>query len=175
VSHLLESFIVRQEQRGVGMSRGHNFVQVPNGFSTVWPARSTEKKAAAGLQSNSLGIVHRANTSPTFGESEIGSADAGDQELSRDASSPAVHESSNMADDFDNSWRGRFTPKEIRILEMLVEGSSCEAIAAALDTSEKTVRNYLRALACTTGSSDLSELAEFTVAHRVLERPSIEY
>jgi len=43
-----------------------------------------------------------------------------------------------------------------------------EQIAKRLCTMENTIKNYLRALLTTTGSSDLSELASFTVTHRVL-------
>jgi DNA-binding NarL/FixJ family response regulator len=72
-------------------------------------------------------------------------------------------------------WRGRFTPKETKILALLAQGSSCEEIARKLSAPERTVRDYLRGLLCTTGLSELSELAEFTLAHRLLDPPAKEY
>jgi DNA-binding NarL/FixJ family response regulator len=69
----------------------------------------------------------------------------------------------------DESFRARLTPKEIKILALVVEGCTTEQIAKRLCTLENTIKNYLRALLTTTGSSDLSELASFTVTHRVLD------
>jgi DNA-binding NarL/FixJ family response regulator len=69
----------------------------------------------------------------------------------------------------DEGLRARLTPKEIKILALVVEGCSTEQIAKRLSTLENTIKNYLRALLTTTGSSDLSELASFTVTHRVLD------
>lgn len=72
-------------------------------------------------------------------------------------------------------WRGRFTPKERKILALVAQGCTSEEIASELRAPEKTVRNYLRALLCTTGLSELSELGEFTLTHRLLDPPAKEY
>lgn len=83
---------------------------------------------------------------------------------------PALPESIDTTAEIDDSLRTRLTPKEIKILALVVEGCSSEQIAKRLSTLEHTIKNYLRALLSTTGSSDLSELARFTVTHRVLDR-----
>jgi DNA-binding NarL/FixJ family response regulator len=85
---------------------------------------------------------------------------------------PPADSSSTMAEtirECDENFRARLTPKEIKILALVVEGCSTEQIAKRLCTLENTIKNYLRALLTTTGSSDLSELASFTVTHRVLD------
>jgi DNA-binding NarL/FixJ family response regulator len=85
---------------------------------------------------------------------------------------PPAECSTTMAEtirECDESLRARLTPKEIKILALVVEGCSTEQIAKRLCTLENTIKNYLRALLTTTGSSDLSELASFTVTHRVLD------
>lgn len=100
---------------------------------------------------------------------EVAGTEAIGEESSGDTARVCVAISSETPCCSEECWSDRFTPKEIKILGLLVQGSTCEEIATQLDASEKTVRNYLRALASTTGAADLSELAEFTVAHRVLE------
>ena len=89
--------------------------------------------------------------------------------------SPHAFESPVELVELDDDWRTRFTPKETKILALVAQGSTCEEIAARLRAPEKTVRNYLRALLSTTGLSELSELAEFTLAHRLLDPPAKEY
>jgi DNA-binding NarL/FixJ family response regulator len=72
-------------------------------------------------------------------------------------------------DDMVGTWvLHRLTPKEIRIVALIVQGCKNREIASRLRTSEQVIRNYLSSIFDKTGVSDRLELALFTVHHRVL-------
>ncbi len=152
------------QESSVRQSDERDFVQVPHLVSTTARAPAISGR----LQSTAVHIDNH-EAPPELCGFKNEKTEAAGQEPSRDALVPRLPQSSETPDGSEEPWRDRFTPKERRILALLVQGSTCKEIAAQLDASEKTVRNYLRALICTTGSSDLSELTEFTLAHRVLE------
>ena len=62
----------------------------------------------------------------------------------------------------------RLTPKEVQIMGLVAEGCKNREIALRLETKEKVVKNYLRAIFDKTGVSDRLELALFTIHHRAL-------
>jgi DNA-binding NarL/FixJ family response regulator len=64
--------------------------------------------------------------------------------------------------------RNRLTPKELRILSLLVQGCRNREIATRLNTTEQVIKNYLRAVFDKAGVSDRYELALFTIHHRAL-------
>ncbi len=64
--------------------------------------------------------------------------------------------------------RDRLTPKEMRIVALIVQGSKNREIALRLKTTEQVIKNYLRSIYDKTGVSDRLELALFTIHHRVL-------
>ena len=64
--------------------------------------------------------------------------------------------------------RDRLTPKEMRIVALIVQGCKNREIAFRLKTTEQVVKNYLRSIYDKTGVSDRLELALFTLHHRVL-------
>ena len=64
--------------------------------------------------------------------------------------------------------RDRLTPKEMRIVALIVQGCKNREIARRLKTTEQVVKNYLRSIYDKTGVSDRLELALFTIHHRVL-------
>ncbi|MGC9293251.1 MAG: response regulator transcription factor [Acidobacteriaceae bacterium] len=68
--------------------------------------------------------------------------------------------------------RQRLTPKEIKIVALIVEGYKNKEIAAQLGTTEQVIKNYLRSVYDKTGVSDRLELALFTLHHRVLSQTS---
>jgi len=70
--------------------------------------------------------------------------------------------------------RDRLTPKEMRIVALIVQGCKNRQIASRLKTSEQVIKNYLRAIFDKTGVSDRLELALFTVHHRVLAQAAEE-
>ena len=68
----------------------------------------------------------------------------------------------------------RFTPKEIRIVALIVQGCKNREIALRLKTTEQVIKNYLRSIYDKTGVSDRLELALFTIHHRVLAQMAAE-
>jgi DNA-binding NarL/FixJ family response regulator len=64
--------------------------------------------------------------------------------------------------------RDRLTPKELRIVALIVQGFKNKEIATQLGTTEQVVKNYLRNVYDKIGVSDRLELALFTIHHRIL-------
>jgi DNA-binding NarL/FixJ family response regulator len=70
--------------------------------------------------------------------------------------------------------RDRLTPKEMRIVALIVQGCKNREIALRLRTTEQVIKNYLRSIYDKTGVSDRLELALFTIHHRVLAAAAAE-
>lgn len=70
--------------------------------------------------------------------------------------------------------RDRLTPKEMRIVALIVQGCKNREIALRLKTTEQVIKNYLRSIYDKTGVSDRLELALFTIHHRVLNAAAAE-
>ena len=70
--------------------------------------------------------------------------------------------------------RDRLTPKEMRIVALIVQGCKNREIAMRLKTTEQVIKNYLRSIYDKTGVSDRLELALFTIHHRVLAQAAAE-
>ena len=70
--------------------------------------------------------------------------------------------------------RDRLTPKEMRIVALIVQGCKNREIASRLKTTEQVIKNYLRSIYDKTGVSDRLELALFTIHHRVLAQAAAE-
>jgi DNA-binding NarL/FixJ family response regulator len=64
--------------------------------------------------------------------------------------------------------RDRLTPKEMKIVALIVQGCKNKEIALRLMTTEQVIKNYLRSIYDKTGVSDRLELALFTIHHRML-------
>lgn len=64
--------------------------------------------------------------------------------------------------------RDRLTPKEMKIVALIIQGCKNKEIALRLVTSEQVIKNYLRSIYDKTGVSDRLELALFTIHHRML-------
>lgn len=64
--------------------------------------------------------------------------------------------------------RDRLTPKEMKIVALIIQGCKNKEIALRLVTTEQVVKNYLRSIYDKTGVSDRLELALFTIHHRML-------
>ena len=64
--------------------------------------------------------------------------------------------------------RDRLTPKEIKIVALIVQGCKNKEIAMQLDTTEQVIKNYLRSIYDKTGMSARLELALYTVHHPAL-------
>ena len=70
--------------------------------------------------------------------------------------------------------RDRLTPKEMRIVALIVQGCKNREIAHRLRTTEQVIKNYLRSIYDKTGVGDRLELALFTIHHRVLAQAATE-
>ena len=64
--------------------------------------------------------------------------------------------------------RDRLTPKELRIVALIVQGYKNKEIATQLGTTEQVIKNYLRNVYDKIGVSDRLELALFTIHNRIL-------
>lgn len=64
--------------------------------------------------------------------------------------------------------RDRLTPKEMKIVALIIQGCKNKEIALRLGTTEQVIKNYLRSVYDKTGVSDRLELALFTIHHRIL-------
>ena len=91
-------------------------------------------------------------------------------------SKPVVPETTRLAteDSVGMRVRDRLTPKEMRIVALIVQGCKNREIAIRLKTTEQVVKNYLRSIYDKTGVSDRLELALFTLHHRVLAEAASE-
>jgi DNA-binding NarL/FixJ family response regulator len=69
--------------------------------------------------------------------------------------------------------RDRLTPKEMKIVALIIQGCKNKEIALRLFTTEQVVKNYLRSIYDKTGVSDRLELALFTIHHRILAEAAI--
>jgi DNA-binding NarL/FixJ family response regulator len=70
--------------------------------------------------------------------------------------------------------RDRLTPKEMKIVALIVQGCKNREIAEKLHTTEQVIKNYLRSIYDKTGVGDRLELALFTIHHRVLAQVAAE-
>lgn len=64
--------------------------------------------------------------------------------------------------------RDRLTPKELKIVALIVQGYKNKEIAGKLGTTEQVIKNYLRNVYDKIGVSDRLELALFTIHHKIL-------
>ncbi len=155
-----------------------DFVQALPRAPTPATAPSGSSRARTDSQRDAIRIINQATAQSEFSILEVGKTKAEDEAAKSYSIEPLLPNLSHTpagSADVGKAWRGRFTPKEIRILALLVQGSTCETIATHLNAPERTIKNYLRALVSTTGLSDLSELAAFAVLHGLLEPPPEEY
>ncbi len=70
--------------------------------------------------------------------------------------------------------RDRLTPKEMKIVALIVQGCKNREIGMRLGTTEQVIKNYLRGIYDKTGVSDRLELALFTIHHRMLAQAATE-
>jgi DNA-binding NarL/FixJ family response regulator len=67
--------------------------------------------------------------------------------------------------------RERLTPKELKIVELILQGYKNRDIADELKNSEQVIKNYMRSIFDKTGVSDRLELALFAMHHKILVIP----
>ena len=125
--------------------------------------------AATFLQQGFRGVVFRSVTGPALVEC-IRRVAAGELSMP-----PQLLHSESLDDDMVGTRvRDRLTPKEMRIVALIVQGCKNREIAVRLKTTEQVIKNYLRSIYDTTGVGDRLELALFTIHHRVLAQAAAE-
>ncbi|HUX44019.1 MAG TPA: response regulator transcription factor [Terracidiphilus sp.] len=125
--------------------------------------------ANAFLQQGFRGVVFRNVTGPSLVEC-VRRVAAGDI-----WTPPQLLVQENVEEDMVGSRvRDRLTPKEMRIVALIVQGCKNREIAHRLKTTEQVIKNYLRSIYDKTGVSDRLELALFTIHHRVLAAAAAE-
>jgi DNA-binding NarL/FixJ family response regulator len=109
------------------------------------------------------GAAHRNVTGPALIECvrHVGQGDR--QVRANGIDNPGVEE-----DSVGSRVRDRLTPKELKIVALIVQGCKNKEIAVRLCTTEQVIKNYLRSIYDKTGVSDRLELALFTIHHRML-------
>jgi DNA-binding NarL/FixJ family response regulator len=130
-----------------------------------------ENSAVAGtyLQQGFHGVVFRNVTSPALVDC-VHRVAAGDTWLP-----PQVMQQDSPQEDMVGTRvRDRLTPKEMRIVALIVQGCKNREIAVRLKTTEQVIKNYLRSIYDKTGVGDRLELALFTIHHRVLAQAATE-
>ncbi|MGB7264402.1 MAG: response regulator transcription factor [Terracidiphilus sp.] len=127
------------------------------------------ENAGAYLQQGFRGVVFRSVTGPALVEC-VRRVAAGETWIPTQSVPPELHE-----DDMVGARvRDRLTPKEMRIVALIVQGCKNREIATRLKTTEQVIKNYLRSIYDKTGVGDRLELALFTIHHRVLARAAAE-
>ena len=128
-----------------------------------------DDSAAAFLQQGFRGVVFRSVTGPALVEC-VRRVAAGDTWVP-----PHLMQPDSPEDDMVGTRvRDRLTPKEMRIVALIVQGCKNREIAHRLKTTEQVIKNYLRSIYDKTGVSDRLELALFTIHHRVLAQAAAE-
>jgi DNA-binding NarL/FixJ family response regulator len=130
-----------------------------------------ENNDAAGsyLQQGFRGVVFRSVTGPTLVEC-VRRVAAGETWIPPQVMQP----DSPQEDMVGTRVRDRLTPKEMRIVALIVQGCKNREIALRLKTTEQVIKNYLRSIYDKTGVGDRLELALFTIHHRVLAQAAAE-
>ncbi len=121
------------------------------------------------LQMGFRGVVFRNVTGPALGDC-VRRVAAGETWLPPQIMRPDVREEDMVG----TRVRDRLTPKEIRIVALIVQGCKNREIALRLKTTEQVIKNYLRSIYDKTGVGDRLELALFTIHHRVLAQAAAE-
>jgi DNA-binding NarL/FixJ family response regulator len=131
-------------------------------------AENTDAPAAF-LQQGFRGVVLRSVTGNSLVEC-VRRVAAGDTWLP-----PQLAQPDSLEEDMVGTRvRDRLTPKEMRIVALIVQGCKNREIATRLKTTEQVIKNYLRSIYDKTGVSDRLELALFTIHHRVLAQAAAE-
>ncbi len=123
----------------------------------------TGENGAAFVNSGVHGVVFRNVTGPALLEC-VRKVSHGETWVQQQTVSPEVAENDMVG----ARVRDRLTPKELRIVALIVQGYKNKDIATELGTTEQVVKNYLRNVYDKIGVSDRLELALFTIHHRIL-------
>ncbi len=115
------------------------------------------------LRAGARGVVYRSVTGPALVEC-VRKVATGETWV-QDSTVPAEVRENDMV---GARVLDRLTPKELRIVALIVQGYKNKEIATQLGTTEQVIKNYLRNVYDKIGVSDRLELALFTIHHRML-------
>jgi DNA-binding NarL/FixJ family response regulator len=134
-----------------------------SGIQLVVIAESTET-AERYLNAGVLGVIFRSVDSAELLRCvrKVSNGEAYSQDFR------TVSQNSDSDDFVGARVRDRLTPKELKIVALIVQGFKNKEIANLLGTTEQVVKNYLRNVYDKIGVSDRLELALFTIHHRIL-------
>jgi DNA-binding NarL/FixJ family response regulator len=121
------------------------------------------EQAAELMRTGAGGIVYRSVTGAALVEC-IRKVAKGENWVQDTAVAKEVEES----DQVGARVRDRLTPKELKIVSLVVQGYKNKEIATRLGTTEQVIKNYLRNVYDKIGVGDRLELALFTIHHRIL-------
>ena len=127
------------------------------------------ESAGTYLQQGFHGLVYRNVTGPALAECVRRVAQG-----ERWQPPQVMQENSPEEDLVGARVRDRLTPKEMRIVALIVQGCKNREIAQRLKTTEQVIKNYLRSIYDKTGVGDRLELALFTMHHRVLAQAAAD-
>jgi DNA-binding NarL/FixJ family response regulator len=127
------------------------------------------ENATTYFQHGFRGVVFRSVTGPTLVEC-VHRVASGEVWFPTQATKPESPEEDMVG----ARVRDRLTPKEMRIVALIVQGCKNREIAIRLKTTEQVIKNYLRSIYDKTGVSDRLELALFTIHHRVLAKAAAD-
>src|SRR4051812_1188706 len=119
--------------------------------------------AADFIRAGAAGVVYRSVTGAALVEC-IRKVAKGENWVQDNAVAKEVEES----DQVGARVRDRLTPKELKIVALVVQGYKNKEIATRLGTTEQVIKNYLRNVYDKIGVGDRLELALFTIHHRIL-------
>ena len=123
----------------------------------------TGENASTHLSAGIHGVVFRNVTGQQLLEC-VHAVAAGSTWTQPSQASPEVNENDMVG----ARVRDRLTPKELKIVALVVQGYKNKDIATELGTTEQVIKNYLRNVYDKIGVSDRLELALFTIHHRIL-------
>ena len=123
----------------------------------------TGENGATYLSAGVHGVVYRNVTGPALLEC-VRKVAHGETWVQQQTLPPEVAENDMVG----TRVRDRLTPKELRIVALIVQGYKNKDIATELGTTEQVIKNYLRNIYDKIGVSDRLELALFTIHHRIL-------
>jgi DNA-binding NarL/FixJ family response regulator len=121
------------------------------------------EQAADLIRAGAAGIVYRSVTGSALVEC-IRKVAKGQSWVQDTAVAKEIEES----DQVGARVRDRLTPKELKIVSLVVQGYKNKEIATRLGTTEQVIKNYLRNVYDKIGVGDRLELALFTIHHRIL-------
>lgn len=137
--------------------------------SVVIAILENDESAQAYLQAGVRGIVHRDVSTQDLLKA-IRMARRGESFVQKRLAAGAGGFESDMVAE---RVRDRLTPKELKILGLILQGYKNKEIAEELKNSEQVIKNYLRSIFDKTGVSDRLELALFTMHHKILANAAV--